>query len=84
MPDNHYLYFLSAVLGLTYCYFILARKSIILDSQHPDGLEKIRELEAQGHPARLEVEEPQPCPPRFVSPLQVFILYFIGKYVFFL
>lgn len=32
-----------------------ARKSIYLETQHPDGLDKIRELEAQGRPARLEV-----------------------------
>lgn len=48
-----------------------ARRSILLDTQHPDGLEKIRELEAQGHPARLEVEEPPATPPRFVTELRV-------------
>lgn len=45
-----------------------------MDTQHPDGLEKIRELEAQGHPARLEVEEPPLTPPRFVSELRVHII----------
>lgn len=42
-----------------------------MDTQHPDGLEKIRELESQGHPARLEIEEPPVTPPRFVSELRV-------------
>lgn len=51
-------------------FHILGRKSIILDTHHPEGLEKIRELEAQGHPARLEVEEPVPFPPRFVTELR--------------
>lgn len=44
-----------------------------MDTQHPDGLEKIRELEAQGHPARLEVDEPPVTPPRFVTQLRVLI-----------
>ncbi|XP_031367951.1 titin isoform X4 [Apis dorsata] len=47
-----------------------SRRSILLDTQHPDGLEKIRELEAQGRPARLEVEEPPVTPPRFVTELR--------------
>lgn len=46
------------------------RRSILLDTHHPEGLQKIRELEAQGHPARLEVEEPVPYPPRFVTELR--------------
>lgn len=50
---------------------ISARRSILLDTQHPDGLEKIRELEAQGRPARLEIEEPPVTPPRFVTELRV-------------
>ncbi|XP_063986913.1 titin isoform X6 [Diachasmimorpha longicaudata] len=47
-----------------------SRRNILLDTQHPDGLEKIRELEAQGHPARLEVDEPALSPPRFVTELR--------------
>ncbi|KAK0090259.1 hypothetical protein PV325_001954 [Microctonus aethiopoides] len=47
-----------------------SRRSILLDTQHPDGLEKIRELEAQGHPTRLEVDEPPVTPPRFVTDLR--------------
>lgn len=46
------------------------RKGIILDTHHPEGLVKIRELEAQGHPARLEVDEPIPIPPRFTAELR--------------
>ncbi|XP_018337981.1 PREDICTED: titin isoform X9 [Trachymyrmex septentrionalis] len=49
---------------------VSSRRSILLDTQHPDGLEKIRELESQGHPARLEIEEPPVTPPRFVSELR--------------
>lgn len=50
---------------------IAARRSVYLDTQHPEGLEKIRELEAQGHTARLEVEEPIPTQPKFVTELRV-------------
>ncbi|XP_018397088.1 PREDICTED: titin [Cyphomyrmex costatus] len=49
---------------------VSSRRSILLDTQHPDGLEKIRELESQGHLARLEIEEPPVIPPRFVSELR--------------
>lgn len=42
---------------------LLARRSIYLETQHPDGLEKIRELEAQGRPAKLEIDEPAPTVP---------------------
>lgn len=42
---------------------LLARRSIYLETQHPDGLEKIRELEAQGRPAKLEIDEPTPTAP---------------------
>ncbi|XP_033606475.1 titin isoform X1 [Cryptotermes secundus] len=47
-----------------------ARRSIYLDSQHPEGLAKIRELEAQGRPARLEVDEPVATPPHFITELR--------------
>jgi hypothetical protein len=53
-------------------YFLFtARRSIYLESQHPEGLAKIRELEAQGRPGRLEVEEPVATPPRFITELRV-------------
>lgn len=46
------------------CFTILlARRSIYLETQHPDGLEKIRELESQGRPAKLEIDEPTPTAP---------------------
>lgn len=51
--------------------YFTARRSIYLESQHPEGLQKIQELEAQGRPARLEVEEPILSPPRFVTELRV-------------
>lgn len=43
--------------------FVLARRSIYLETQHPDGLEKIRELESQGRPTKLEIDEPTPTAP---------------------
>lgn len=46
-----------------YLYYLLARRNIYLETQHPDGLEKIRELEAQGRPAKLEIDEPAPTAP---------------------
>ncbi|GLH07319.1 LOW QUALITY PROTEIN: Titin [Gryllus bimaculatus] len=49
---------------------VAARRSIYLESQHPEGLQKIQELEAQGRPGRLEVEEPIPTPPRFITELR--------------
>ncbi|XP_023947919.2 titin [Bicyclus anynana] len=49
---------------------VASHRSIILDTQHPNGLEKIKQLEAQGHPARMEVEEPKISPPRFVAELR--------------
>jgi Repeat of unknown function (DUF1136). len=52
-------------------FLFAARRSIYLESQHPEGLAKIRELEAQGRPARLEVEEPVVTPPRFITELRV-------------
>ncbi|XP_050422457.1 titin isoform X5 [Adelges cooleyi] len=42
---------------------VASRRSIYLETQHPDGLEKIRELEAQGRPAKLEIDEPPPMAP---------------------
>lgn len=45
-------------------------RSILLDTHHPEGLQKIRELEAQGRPTRLEIDEPEPTPPRLVTELR--------------
>jgi hypothetical protein len=52
-------------------FLFVARRSIYLESQHPEGLAKIRELEAQGRPGRLEVEEPVVTPPHFITELRV-------------
>lgn len=48
---------------------VQSRKNIYLEPHNPDSLEKIRELEAQGHPTRLEVEEPIEIPPT-LTPLR--------------
>ncbi|EEB18956.1 conserved hypothetical protein [Pediculus humanus corporis] len=47
-----------------------SRKSIYLESQHPDGLQKIKELESQSYYTKPEVEELPITPPRFVSDLR--------------
>lgn len=49
---------------------VVNRRSIILDSQHPDGLEKIQRLEAQTRPSKLEIEEHPISPPRFVTEMR--------------
>nr|XP_029725955.1 titin-like isoform X8 [Aedes albopictus] len=49
---------------------VVNKRSIIFDSQHPDGLEKIQKLEAQARPSRLEHEEPDVTAPRFVTELR--------------
>jgi hypothetical protein len=61
----------DGTLPLRIFILFLARRSIYLESQHPEGLAKIRELEAQGRPARLEVEEPVATPPHFITELRV-------------
>lgn len=48
---------------------VVSRRSIILDSQHPEGLDKIQKLEAQVRPSRVEVEDTPVSPPRFVTDL---------------
>lgn len=49
---------------------VVNKRSIIFDSQHPDGLEKIQKLEAQVRPSRLELQEPDVIAPRFVTELR--------------
>lgn len=49
---------------------VVNRKSIILDTQHPDGLEKIQKLESRGAPMRNEVAEVPITPPRFTTTLR--------------
>ncbi|XP_054706308.1 titin-like isoform X2 [Uloborus diversus] len=47
-----------------------ARRNIYYDTQHPEGLEKIRELECQTKYRPIEVEEKPICKPYFVSELR--------------
>lgn len=51
-------------------FSISARKNLLLDSNHPEGWEKMRELESRRKVARLEVEEKPITAPRFVTELQ--------------
>ncbi len=49
---------------------VLGSKSLILDSQHPEGWEKLKSLEARGGAhARLQVEDMPVGPPQFVTEL---------------
>lgn len=47
-----------------------ARKGLLLDSQHPEGWEKMRELESRRQGAKLQVEEPAVTAPKFITQLQ--------------
>merc|ERR1712106_1055695 len=49
---------------------VTARKGLLLDSQHPEGWEKMRELESRRKGGRLEVEETAVTAPKFVTQLQ--------------
>lgn len=49
---------------------VVNRRSIILDTQHPDGLEKIQKLESKGQTYRSEIAELPISPPRFVTELR--------------
>lgn len=51
-------------------FYVSARKGLLLDSQHPEGWEKMRELESRRRVARLEVEEPEITAPKFLTQLQ--------------
>lgn len=48
----------------------LNRRSIILDTQHPDGLEKIQKLESKAAPGRSEIGDRPISPPHFVTELR--------------
>ena len=50
---------------------IQAKNSLLLDSQHPEGWEKLKNLEQRGNLRRLEVEEMPIGPPHFVTELVV-------------
>ena len=61
-------------------FIILGKSGLLLDSQHPEGWEKVKSLEARGGRGRLEVEEMPLGPPHFVTELMVNIYYlFCGK-----
>ncbi|GFY64285.1 titin [Trichonephila inaurata madagascariensis] len=47
-----------------------ARRNIYYDTQHPEGLEKIRELECRTKYQPIEVEEKPICKPYFITELQ--------------
>jgi len=49
---------------------ISAKKNLLLDSQHPEGWEKMRELESRRRADRLQVEEPEISAPKFNTQLQ--------------
>jgi len=51
-------------------FLLAARKGLLLDSQHPEGWEKMRELESRRRVARLEVEEVAATAPRFLTQFQ--------------
>ena len=48
-------------------FYVSARKGLLLDSQHPEGWEKMRELESRRRVARLEVEETEITAPTFFT-----------------
>ena len=56
-------------------FIILGKSGLLLDSQHPEGWEKVKSLEARGGRGRLEVEEMPLGPPHFVTELMVIIYY---------
>lgn len=49
---------------------VVNRRSIILDTQHPDGLEKIQKLESRVAPGRSEISDIPISPPHFVAQLR--------------
>jgi hypothetical protein len=48
---------------------VSGKTGLLLDSQHPEGWEKVKSLEARGGRGRLEVEEMPVGPPHFVTEL---------------
>ncbi|CAG0878668.1 unnamed protein product [Darwinula stevensoni] len=49
---------------------VTGRRSIYMDSQHPEGWEKIREMESMVHPALAAIEEAPITAPHFITQLQ--------------
>lgn len=50
---------------------VIAKDSLFLSSQHPEGWEKLKSLEARSNVRRLDVEELPIGPPQFVTQLIV-------------
>ncbi|XP_067120871.1 titin [Centruroides vittatus] len=74
-PEDSGTYMCKAVneLGeaVTTCTIkVQARRSIYYDTQHPEGLEKIRELECQTRYETIEIEERPICKPYFTTQLR--------------
>jgi hypothetical protein len=73
--SNIYLYcevhYISLTVFLMVWFHVIAKGNIILESQRPEGLEKIRQLEGAAPFQRPEVPEPQTRQrPVFTQPLQ--------------
>merc|ERR1719412_136488 len=49
---------------------VSARKGLVLDSQHPEGWEKMKEMESRRMVTKLQVEEHEAVTPRFQKQLQ--------------
>merc|ERR1719412_2265093 len=49
---------------------VSARKGLVLDSQHPEGWEKMKEMESRRMVTKLQVEEHEAVTPRFLKQLQ--------------
>ncbi|KAK3888336.1 hypothetical protein Pcinc_007597 [Petrolisthes cinctipes] len=60
---------------------VAARRSIYFDTQHPEGWEKIQNLEQRGRYDRIEVTEPPMQAPRFTSELRGNTLLSEGQHV---
>ena len=53
---------------------VTGKQSLLLDSQHPEGWEKMKSMESRSGYGRLEVEDLPVGPPHFVTELMVSIL----------
>ena len=71
----------STVVNLNLHCHLIGKSGLLLDSQHPEGWEKVKGLEARGGRGRLEVEEMPVGPPQFVTELTVLISVAIYVYV---
>ena len=57
--------------GIQLTNYILGKTGLLLDSQHPEGWEKVKSLESRAGHGRLEVEDLPVGPPHFVTELMV-------------